>query len=169
MDYQKAAIYWEEKDKTAVKMERGELKKEIEAFLSSHNTCALAVGYGDEVRCTPIEYTWLDGKIWMLSEGGRKFRMLEKNKNVCLAIFDPYQGFGMLGGMQVEGTAEIVEPWSEEYLALLAYKHIPAENLKKMPGVMHLIRVTPTQIDFLNSSFKEKGVSSRQHLTLSEK
>jgi len=166
MDYQKAAAYWEEKDKTAVKLERTELLKEIETFIRAHNTCALATGYGDQVRCTPIEYTWMDGKFWLLSEGGKKFLALEHNKNVCLAIYDAYAGFGTLGGMQVQGTAEMIEPWSEPYLKLLEQKHIPAESLRKLPGIMHLIQVTPLQIDFLSSTLKEKGVSSRQQIML---
>ena len=165
MDYQKAAAYWTEKDKTAVKMERTALLEEMEAFIHAHNTCALATGFGEQIRCTPIEYTWMDQQFWMLSEGGKKFLGLEHNKNVCLAIFDPYTGFGKLGGMQVEGVAEIIEPWSEQYLKLLAYKHIPAENLRKLPTEMHLIRVTPRHIDFLSAVLKEKGVSTRQELS----
>ena len=68
--------------------------------------------------------------------------------------------------MQISGTAEIVEPWSEEYLALLAVKRIPAESLRNMPVEMHLIKIWPEAIDFLNSSFKEQGADSRQHLEM---
>lgn len=59
MDYQKAASYWEEKD--TVKMEKSKLIQEVEEFIASHNTCALATGCDDFVRCTPIEYTYMDG------------------------------------------------------------------------------------------------------------
>ena len=31
---------------------------------------------------------------------------------------------------------------------------------------MNLIKVIPTEIDFLNSKFKEEGCDSRQHLNL---
>jgi hypothetical protein len=86
---------------------------------------------------------------------------------VCLAIYDSYAGFGQLGGMQVTGTAELAEPWTGEYMDLLAFKKIPAENLKKMPVTMYLIKVTPTRIDFLCSKFKNLGFDSRQHLCLS--
>ena len=57
MDFEKAASYWEEKDKTSAKMDRETLLREAEAFLTAHNTCALATGAGRFVRCTPIEYT----------------------------------------------------------------------------------------------------------------
>ena len=44
-----------------------------------------------------------DSSFWMFSEGGLKFFALERNENVCLAIYDPYDGFGKLDGMQVTG------------------------------------------------------------------
>ena len=81
----------------------------------------LATGTGDYVRCTPIEYSWHDGCFWMFSEGGKKFIGLEKNPNVCLAIYNKYEGFGKLHGMQVMGTAELVEPFSR---AITPMRHI---------------------------------------------
>ena len=169
MDYKKAAAYWTEKEADSKKLDQQNLVKEIENFITTHNTCALATAdLSGFVRCTPIEYTYMDGCFWLLSEGGLKFKGLEVNKNVCLAIYDAYEGFGKLGGMQVNGTAEIIEPWSEEYLALLAYKKIPADSLKKMSVEMHLIRIRPRAIDFLNSSFKEQGADSRQHLEMGD-
>ena len=99
MDYEKAESFWMDKEKDSVRMEEGELKKRIEAFLASHKTCALATGSGDFVRCTPIEYTYLDGSFYLFSEGGLKFRALKENKNVCLAVYDEYQGFGKTKGL----------------------------------------------------------------------
>ena len=78
----------------AIQMERSSLLKKMEAFILAHNTCVLACGNGDFVRCTPIEYTYKDHTFWMISEGGLKFQALEGNSNVCLAIYDAYEGFG---------------------------------------------------------------------------
>lgn len=167
MDYKEAASYWVEKDENAVRMDRDALWIRIEKFISAHNTCALAAGYCDFVRCTPIEYNFKDDKFWMLSEGGLKFRSLEHNKNVCLSIYDSYTDFGQLCGMQISGIAEVVEPWTDEYMDLLAFKKIPAQNLKKLPTTLYLIKVTPTRIDFLCSEFKKLGFDPRQHLYLS--
>ena len=167
MDYEKAAAYWADRATApdARPMERNALRAEVERFIASHNTCALATAGADGfVRCTPLEYTWWRGAFWMLSEGGLKFRALATNDNVCLAIYDTYQGFGTLGGMQVTGTADIIEPWSPDYLALLDHKGLPADRLRALPSPMHLIKVTPTAIDFLCSSLKEQGLDSRQHL-----
>lgn len=168
MDYKKAAAYWIEKDEKAVRMDHDALLAQIEKFITAHNTCAMATGSGDFVRCTPIEYNYKDGAFWMFSEGGLKFRGLEDNKNVCLAIYDGYAGFSQLGGMQITGTAELVEPWTSEYMDLLAFKKLAAESLKKLPVTMHLIKVIPTYIDFLYSEFKNLDCDSRQHLCLSD-
>lgn len=112
------------------------------------------------VHCTPIEYNYINGNFYLLSEGGLKFRGLYANKNVSLAIYEPYQGFGKLAGMQ------IIEPFSDEYNKILEYKKIPKTAIEKMPHPMNLIKVTPMEIDFLNSKFKEEGCDSRQHLNL---
>lgn len=165
---QAAARYWEEKDAAGVKLEHDTLRTMAETYIQSHNTCALATGTGDYVRCTPIEYGWHDSCFWMFSEGGKKFIGLEKNPHVCLAIFDRYEGFGTLHGMQVMGLAELVEPFSEAYNAHAAWKNIPLETLRKLSSPMHLIRVRPTRIECLFSDFKELGGSPRQTLLLDE-
>ena len=111
--FKKAADYWKNKEMTA--MPKEELKKAVEEYIASNNTCALATGTGDYVRCTPIEYSYHNDKFWMFSEGGEKFIGLEKNENVCLAIFDKYDGFGRLKSVQVMGKAELIEPFSDKY------------------------------------------------------
>lgn len=108
-DYVKAAAYW--KNKEQIKMPEEKLKQAVKKYIDENNTCALATGAGDFIRCTPIEYSYHDGKFWMFSEGGEKFIGLEKNKNVCLAIYDKYNGFGSLKSLQVMGTAEMIEPF----------------------------------------------------------
>ena len=163
-EYQAAARYWEEKAADSVKLERGKLRSMAEEYIQANNTCALATGTGDYVRCTPIEYSWHDGSFWMFSEGGQKFIGLQKNPHVCLAIYDRYEGFGKLHGMQVMGLAELVEPFSELYSAHAARKQISLEFLRRLPSPMHLIRVRPTRMDCLFSDFKELGCAPRQTL-----
>lgn len=166
VDYQAAANYWIEKDKDSVKMDRAELLSDIEGFLGKHKVCSLATAAGDFVRCTPIEYNYVDGCFYLFSEGGLKFRALESNKNVCLAIYEESAGFDGLAGLQVTGTAELVEPWSDEYLRIVEYKKIPVEALKKLPRPMNLIKVVPTVYDYLKSDLKKKGFGSRQQLKM---
>ena len=111
--FEKAAQYWNNKEQIA--MTKEQLKQVVEDYIQANNTCALATGTGDFIRCTPIEYSYHDGKFWMLSEGGEKFIGLEKNENVCLAIYDKYEGFGNLKSLQVMGKAELIEPFSDAY------------------------------------------------------
>lgn len=166
MNYEKAASYWTEKDRQSVKMDPGALKQKITEFIRRHNTCALAVAAGDFVRCTPIEYNYFEDCFYLFSEGGLKFKALKENKNVCLSIYDEYKGFGKLNGLQVTGTAEIVEPWSEEYLKALAFKKIPESAMRKLPEPMNLIKIVPAMMDFLCSELKAEGYGSRQSLAI---
>ena len=163
-EFESAAEYWKKKDEHNVKMERNELLHAIESYIQENNTCALATGSGSFVRFTPIEYTYHDGAFWLFTEGGQKFVALENNKNVCMAIFDKYNGFGQLRGMQISGTAEIVEPFSIEYNKAAEYKKIPIETLKKLPQPMHLLKIKADRIDYLNSDFKKNGCGSRQSI-----
>lgn len=166
LDYKAAANYWINKDKDSVKMDREELLADIGSFLGKHKVCALATAAGDFVRCTPIEYNYVDGRFYLFSEGGLKFRALESNKNVCLAIYEESAGFDGLAGLQVTGKAELVEPWSDEYIRIVEYKKIPVEALKKLPRPMNLIKIVPTVYDYLNSDLKKKGFSSRQQVKI---
>ena len=161
-----AADYWEEKDRESIRLEPSRRRAAAEEYIRANNTCALATGTGEYVRCTPIEYSWHDGCFWMFSEGGRKFVGLAENPNVCLAIFDRYEGFGRLRGLQVMGRAELVEPFSEDYLAHAEYKQISQDFLRGLKSPMHLIRVQPVRMDCLFSDFRELGCSPRQTLLL---
>lgn len=165
-EYQAAIHYWEEKDAVSVKLEPDKLRSMVEEYIQVNNTCALATGTGDYVRCTPIEYSWHDNCFWLFSEGGKKFIGLQENPHVCLAIYDRYEGFGKLHGMQVMGLAELVEPFSEAYNAHAAWKNISLEALGRLPSPMHLIRICPTRIECLFSDFKQLGCSPRQTLLL---
>ena len=127
MDYEKAAAYWTSRDEKTNHMPREALQAAIEAFAGARNTCALATGNGADIRCTPLEYTYKDGKFWIFSEGGLKFKGLSENSYVSLAIFEPFGGTGTAEGLQVMGKADIIEPWSPAYTALMEYKRLPIE------------------------------------------
>ncbi len=168
MDYEKASQYWMEKDKSSIKMPEDELKKEIDSFIKARNVCALATASGDFVRNTPIEYNYFFGCFYLFSEGGLKFKALKDNKHVCLAIFDPVMSFTNLNSLQVTGIAEMIEPYSEEYVKVAKEKKLSIEALKRLPSPMSLIKIVPTVFDLLKSDLKKKGYSSRQQLVLKQ-
>jgi len=164
MNYDEASEYWTRKELDS--KHHPEAKNSLLDFIASHHICALATGAGIFVRCTPIEYNWVNQAFWLFSEGGLKFRALKENKNVCLAIYDEVKGsgFGHLHSAQISGTAEIIEPFSDDYRKLLEYKHIPEAAIQKLPEPIHLIRIVPSEADYLNSDFKKEGYDSRQHI-----
>ena len=164
MNYDEASEYWTLREHNGKK--HPEAKKSLLDFITTHHICALAAGAGDFIRCTPIEYNWVNQAFWLFSEGGLKFRALKDNKNVCIAIYDDVKGsgFGQLHSVQISGTAEIIKPFSEDYMKLLEYKHIPEAAIRKMQTPIHLIRIVPAEADYLNSDFKKDGYDSRQHI-----
>lgn len=164
INYESAADYWESRETSLKRVEPVELINKIENFLESHVTCALATGFGDYIRCTPIEYTYYKKALWLFSEGGKKFLGLGKNKNVSLSVFDNYNGFENLNGMQITATATIINSESSDYKNLAKLKKINLEALKKLSHPMYLIKITPKRIDFLSSDFKKEGYSSRQFI-----
>ena len=164
MDYDSAASLWVEKDKDSVHMEEAALKDKIEEFVNAHNTGALAAAAGDFVRCTPIEYNYVDGSFYLFSEGGLKFKALKDNKHVAFAIFEPYTGFHQLKSLQVMGVASMVEPFTDEYLKIMEIKKIPVDAMKKLPLPLNLIKIVPESFDLLDSDLKKDGFGNRQHL-----
>ena len=169
-EYKSAANFW--KEKVCKKMPIEQLKPIVEEYLGSSSVCALATGYGDYVRCTPLEYSYHDGKFWIFTEGGEKFIGLEKNKQVSLAVFDKNPSFGELKSVQVMGEAEIIEPMSAEYVAHAEHKKIPISALQKLAGEghpMHLICIMPVRMDVLFSAFKKQGYDSRQTIDFTQK
>ncbi len=165
-EYAEAAEYWKKHE--CAEMPAEELRRFAEGLLAEKRVCALATGAGDFVRCTPLEYSFHDGSVWIFTEGGEKFVGLAKNPNVCLAVYDQDPGFGALRSIQVTGKAELVEPMSEAYIAHAEHKKVPVAALQKLADEgrpMHLIRIRPTHADVLCSKFKEQGYSSRQSLS----
>lgn len=161
-EFDEAQAFWTEKDKNSSKMAEKDVFKWAENFLESHKVLALATASGEFVRCTPLEYIWLNNALWIFSEGGLKFKALKNNKNVCASIFETNTSFSGLKSLQITGKAELVEPFSNEYLAVAEKRNIPAEALRKLSSPMWLIKIIPEEIICLNSDFKKDGFSSRQ-------
>lgn len=162
-DYNAAANYWLNKDAHSQKMPREQVLERITTFIEAHNTCTLATASEDHVRCTPIEYNFVDNRFYFFSEGGLKFRGLKKNKHVGMAIYEPYNGFGNLKSLQIEGMASLVEPFSDEYLKVMEYKKVSETAMRNLPQPMALIKVVPEVFDYLDSDLKKEEFGSRHH------
>ena len=154
--------FWIEQQKHAVHMDRAEALAHIEGFIKKHNTCALATAYGDYVRATPIEYTFMDGAFYLYSEGGSKFIGLEHNLNVSLAIFEYYGDVRDSHGLQVMGKAELYPPRCELFKKVLAFKGIPYDVMKAAKVDVCLIKITPEVYEMYDTDFVKKGYDVRQ-------
>lgn len=164
--YEQAESFWTRKDESEEKMDTDALYNWIDKFLSSHKVLALATAAGDFVRCTPLEYSWHGGALWIFTEGGLKFRALRENKHVAAAVFDTNPSFGGLKSLQIQGTVEIAALFSDEYEEEAAFRKIPMDALKKLEEPIWLLKIVPSEITCLNSDFKKDGYGSRQIFNL---
>ena len=140
------------------------LNKNIDDFIKSHNTCALATGYGGKIRVTPIEYTYMNGFFYMLSEGGEKFANILRNPNVSLCIYNEFKGMNELGGIQITGSAELISIGSDEYISVLKTKGLNINKITSMPISLNMIKITTRKMEFLWSEFSKMGYDVRQIL-----
>ncbi|MDY2626612.1 MAG: pyridoxamine 5'-phosphate oxidase family protein [Coriobacteriales bacterium] len=163
-DFDRASKFWAEKDRNTEKMPDDQLRQWVDSFLARHNTLALATASTSGVRCTPLEYTWKNGAIVIVSEGGEKFAHLKENPQVGVAIFDPYTGFGALSSVQVSGSARIDRLDVDSIDELAEWVPYPADTFRKLDHPMYLIRIEPARIDVLSSSFKDLDYDARQRL-----
>ena len=155
--------FWIEQQKNAKHLEKEKTFEHIDNFIKNHNTCALATAAGDYVRCTPIEYTYMDGEFYLYSEGGNKFIGLEKNLNVSLAIFEYYGDKNDSHGLQVMGKAELFPPRCELFKKVLEFKGIPYDVMKAAKVDVALIRIKPELYEMYDTDFVKMGYDVRQY------
>lgn len=140
--------------------------KYMEKFVMSHNTCTLCTGHNNEVRATPIEYLYEDRALYFFTEGGEKFAHILVNPQVSVAIYNNYEGFQKLGGLQITGTAEIISEECEEYSHIASLKGLTAAQLHSLPVVLHMIKVHLHTCEILSSEISGDGYDARQTLKI---
>lgn len=138
------------------------LKNDIEAFLKEHNMCTLCTGSTDMVIGTPIEYMYEAGNMYIITEGGRKFINILKNDEVSAAVYNEYEGFAKLKGLQLKGKVEIISIDNPEYDRILKMKKLRPENVKNLNMIMNVLRIKLERADFLCSEIKTKGYDAKQ-------
>lgn len=145
-----------------IAMEKGKLWKEIEKFLTEHNTMALATAHDGVPRCSPVEYQYLDEKFYIVTEGGQKFAGILQNGRASIGIYNNYTSMGSVYGMQITATVKTVPLFSQEYYSVFEKRGISQETIKKLPINLYLISLTPTKFDVINSDFKKLGYDPKQ-------
>ena len=168
IDFKHFQNFWVEQQKTAVHMEEDKTLEHISGFIKRHNTCGFATGYGDYIRCTPIEYTFMDDSFWFVSEGGNKFIGLEKNNKVSIAIFEYYGDQKDSHGLQVTGRAEFFSNTSDEFKKLLAFKGIEYDVVKAAAVEVVVVHVIPEVYEMYDTDFVKQGFDVRQTVILNK-
>ncbi|MEL7671982.1 pyridoxamine 5'-phosphate oxidase family protein [Methanobacterium sp.] len=138
------------------------VKKTIENFLTTHNTCTLSTSYKNRVRSTPIEYLYINGFMYFLSEGGEKFSNIPLNKNISVAVYDDYTSMNSLAGMQITGSAYIIPEDTDEYYDVIKMKGLNENFIKNLQFNMNIIKIEINKIEFLYSKFKEMDFEPKQ-------
>ncbi len=138
------------------------LKKAVDEFLNTHNTCTLSTSYKERVRSTPIEYNYNKGFIYLISEGGEKFANLLLNNKVSLAVYDEYSRMNNLAGMQITGISSLIDKYEKEYKDIIDMKGLKLEFINNMPFNLNIIKIKILKIEFLYSKFKKMGYEPRQ-------
>ncbi len=139
-----------------------QLLKGIEEFLNAHNTCTLCTASSIGVRGTPIEYSYKDGYIYIITEGGEKFANILLNNKVSISIYDNYQSMMKLGGMQITGEASIIYSNTDEYKKILYLKEINPDSIGDFSVNMNIIKIKMRKVEFLYSKFKNMGYDIKQ-------
>lgn len=135
------------------------LKRMIADFMRTQGMCVLATCSGDEPRASAVEFFPDGTTLYVLTEGGRKIENLQKNPCVSVAIHTQFMGWDSIKGIQMTGRAEIAKAGSKAFdEGVEAYRK--RRNLKSVsiPSSMYIIKITPSRIEYLDTTLKAKGL-----------
>ena len=160
-DYDKAAQYWYDKMPAERYLPLDEHYARVKEFIKSHNTLALATALNNETHITPLEYFYYKGFFYIFTEGGEKFKYLKENTTVSFTIYDSYKA-NAVKSFVADGFADVIDEESEEYAEIFKQKGLNLEHLKAQGVGLHLLKLTPTSYNYLDSSLKQEGYNIMQ-------
>ena len=139
-----------------------ELEKEIIDYLGKKHPCSLATcGKDGKPRISVVDYINDGLIIYILSEGGDKFKNIMENNQVAIGIGTSARTSLSVRGVNIWGTAEIFNDDTEEFKhALELFKPIIQSMEKSMggdpleipKGILRVIRVTPNKMVYHHNS-----------------
>ena len=137
-------------------LSREELEKEIIDYLSKKQPCSLATCSKDgEPRISVVDYVNDGLIIYIISEGGDKFKNLKENNRVAVGIGTGAKAL-KTRGINIWGIADIFSDGDPEFEHGIKLFQPIFEEMAKTMGItsgiplprdlLRLIRVTPTKI-----------------------
>ncbi|MBC2576436.1 hypothetical protein [Peptostreptococcus canis] len=151
---------------TYKQFDRDKLKEIIEDISINHKVMSLSSSTNDITRTTPIEYMYIDGNYYVITEGGLKFANIYINDKVSFSINDEFTTMNKVLGVQCDGIASVIDMYSEEYYKIMSTKGISKENLNNLVINLYLIKIVPKNYTILNYEFKKEGYDFYQYLSL---
>lgn len=136
-------------------LSKKELEEEIIDYLSKKHPCALATcGKDGMPRVSIVDYINDGLTIYIMSEGGTKFKNIRDNNHVAIGIGTSAQTLRSVRGVNIWGTAEVFTDDTPEFAKGLKLFRPLMEDIEQLkggpvqlpPGVMRLIRVSPTKM-----------------------
>ena len=143
-----------------------ELEKEIIDYLSKKHPCTLATCGNDGVpRVSVVDYVSEGLSLYIFSEGGVKFKNIRENNKAGVGIGTSTQTIRSVRGVNIGGTAEVFTEETPEFAhAMKLFKPLLEDFEKQIggpikfpPGMMRIIRVTPTRMVYYHYN---KGIAN---------
>lgn len=138
-----------------------EFEKEVTRFIQRHDILHLATSRNNEPRSTAVGYKNIGTTIYILSEGGVKFKNLAANPRVAYSIASRIRkgkGFLKVRGLQGWGKAEVITMKEKEKfqktLDLMGItSSLRKKGLKGLPPFPYrIIKIEPEKMRYLNLS-----------------
>jgi uncharacterized protein len=152
-----------------------DLKQEILQYLEAHNTMTLATCVGDMPWAATVFFASDDLTLYFFSApDSRHCQNLAANSRVAVTVQEDYKDWREIKGVQLEGTATLVDGVIEKAKALAIYgsKYPDVIKLFTDPasGVFYkaflkvkFYRVNPEKVFFIDN---QRGFGKRQELVL---
>lgn len=142
-----------------------ELEQMISRFMRTQGMCVLATCSGEEPRASAVEFFPSGTTLYILTEGGRKVENIKKNPRVSVAIHTQFTGWDSIKGIQMTGKAEIAKTGSKAFdEGAEAYRKRRGLKGVSIPSFMNIIKITPSRIEYLDTTLKDKGLDVKQVL-----
>ena len=128
--------------------------------------CVLTKSYSYRLFFVTFSIRNLNGKLYILTEGGLKFKGIWWNGAISAAVYDSYAGMDSLAGLQMTGTAVYIDPLSDEYRSVIEARGVQLQQLQQMPAMLHAVRLDITRCELLDGALRKDGYAARQVLDL---
>jgi nitroimidazol reductase NimA-like FMN-containing flavoprotein (pyridoxamine 5'-phosphate oxidase superfamily) len=157
-------------DLTILKLPKME-KSEIEKLLGEQMLCRIAFKGNKYPYMAPFQYVMMNGSLYFhFTDYGRKMRLLEKDKRVCVEIEKYRQdlseyNFVVLRGMlevvkDPQERAKVIQKMVEDGIQKLSRNFLAAHGFEKKEGWASFTPEKPVIIVRLKETIKKIGLKS---------